>query len=154
MHYVMTPFGSGGDVHPFVAVGVGLLARGHRVTVVTAEPFRRTVEEAGLAMTPDPFADEVLFVRSDQYPFVRVGVPAIVLLAGVKPRDGSDGLQRFREFLAARYHQPNDDLNHPIHWLGAADLAMLNFRIGLAVGNDPERPAWNPGDFFGETFGR
>jgi len=134
------------DASDVVAIGIE-----HSTLQSVAE---RAVEEAGLAMTPDPFADEVLFVRSDQYPFVRVGVPAIVLLAGVKPRDGSDGLQRFREFLAARYHQPNDDLNHPIHWLGAADLAMLNFRIGLAVGNDPERPAWNPGDFFGETFGR
>jgi Zn-dependent M28 family amino/carboxypeptidase len=134
------------DASDVVAIGIE-----HSTLQSVAE---RAVAEAGLAMTPDPFADEVLFVRSDQYPFVREGVPAIVLLAGVKPRDGSDGLQRFREFLAARYHQPSDDLNHPIHWLGAADLAMLNFRIGLAVGNDPERPAWNPGDFFGETFGR
>jgi Zn-dependent M28 family amino/carboxypeptidase len=134
------------DASDVVAIGIE-----HSTLQSVAE---RAVAEAGLAMTPDPFADEVLFVRSDQYPFVREGVPAIVLLAGVKPRDGSDGLQRFREFLATRYHQPSDDLNYPIHWLGAADLAMLNFRIGLAVGNDPERPAWNPGDFFGRQFGR
>lgn len=134
------------DASDVVAIGIE-----HSTLQSVAE---RAVAEAGLAMTRDPFADEVLFVRSDQYPFVREGVPAIVLLAGVKPRDGSDGLKRFREFLATRYHQPSDDLNYPIHWLGAAELAMLNFRIGLAVGNDPERPAWNPGDFFGRQFGR
>jgi len=134
------------DANDVVAVGIE-----HSTLQSVAE---RAVAEAGLTMTPDPFADEVLFVRSDQYPFVRAGVPAIVLLAGVQPRDGSDGLQRFREFLAARYHQPSDDLNHPIHWAGAADLAFLNFRIGLAIGNDPARPAWNPGDFFGRQFGQ
>jgi Zn-dependent M28 family amino/carboxypeptidase len=135
-----------GDAYDVLAIGIE-----HSTLQAVAD---RAVAEAGLTITPDPFADEVLFVRSDQYPFVREGVPAIVLLAGVKPRDGSDGLGRFREFLAARYHQPSDDLNHPIHWAGAADLAILNFRIGLAIGNDPERPAWNPGDFFGRQFGR
>jgi hypothetical protein len=134
------------DASDVVAIGIE-----HSTLQAVAD---RAVAEAGLTITPDPFADEVLFVRSDQYPFVREGVPAIVLLAGVKPRDGSDGLERFREFLAARYHQPSDDLNHPIHWAGAADLALLNFRIGLEIGNDPERPAWNPGDFFGRQFGR
>jgi Zn-dependent M28 family amino/carboxypeptidase len=134
------------DANDVVAIGIE-----HSTLQAVAD---RAVAEAGLTITPDPFADEVLFVRSDQYPFVREGVPAIVLLAGVKPRDGSDGLERFREFLAARYHQPSDDLNHPIHWDGAADLALLNFRIGLEIGNDPERPAWNPGDFFGRQFGR
>ena len=135
-----------GDAYDVLAIGIE-----HSTLQAVAD---RAVAEAGLTITPDPFADEVLFVRSDQYPFVREGVPAIVLLAGVKPRDGSDGLERFREFLTARYHQPSDDLNHPIHWAGAADLAILNFRIGLAIGNDPERPAWNPGDFFGRQFGR
>jgi hypothetical protein len=135
-----------GDASDVVAIGIE-----HSTLQAVAE---RAVAEAGLTMTQDPFADEVLFVRSDQYPFVREGVPAIVLLAGVKPRDGSDGVQRFREFLATRYHMPSDDLDHPIDWPGAAKLALLNFRIGLAIGNDPERPAWNPGDFFGRQFGR
>jgi hypothetical protein len=29
-----------------------------------------------------------------------------------------------------------------------------NFVIGYAVASDPEPPRWNPGDFFGETFGK
>jgi hypothetical protein len=93
------------------------------------------VAEVGLTMTQDPFADEVLFIRSDQDPFIR------------------DGVQRFREFLATRYHMPSDDLDQPIDWPGAAKLALLNFRIELAIGNDPQRPAWNPGEFFGRQSG-
>jgi hypothetical protein len=30
----------------------------------------------------------------------------------------------------------------------------VNYRIGLAIGDDPARPAWKPGDFFGGKFGR
>jgi hypothetical protein len=115
---------------------------------------RRAVAEAGLTLTPDPFPDEVVFIRSDQYAFVRKGIPAVYLNGGVKPRDGSDGSTVFTDFLSHHYHLPSDDLGRPIHWLGAARLAHVNYRIGLAIGNGRERPAWKPGDFFGEKFGR
>jgi Zn-dependent M28 family amino/carboxypeptidase len=115
---------------------------------------RRAVEEAGLTLTPDPFPEEVVFVRSDLYAFVRQGIPAVYLNGGVKPRDGSDGSAMFKEFLSHHYHLPSDDLSQPIHWLSAARLAQVNYRIGLAIGNDRGRPAWKPGDFFGEKFGR
>jgi len=115
---------------------------------------RRAVEDVGLTLTPDPFPDEVVFIRSDQYAFVRQGIPAVYLNGGVKPRDGSDGSRLFKEFLSHHYHLPSDDLSRPIHWLGAARLAQVNYRIGLAIGNDAARPAWKPGDFFGEKFGR
>jgi hypothetical protein len=42
----------------------------------------------------------------------------------------------------------------PVHWESFAKLARVNARIGLAIANDPQRPAWLPGDFFGEIFGR
>jgi hypothetical protein len=115
---------------------------------------RRAVAEVGLALTPDPFPQEVIFVRSDQYAFVRQSIPAVYLNGGVKPRDGSDGIALFMEFLSHHYHLPSDDLSRPIHWPGAARLAHVNYRIGLAIGNDRARPAWKPGDFFGEKFGR
>jgi rhamnosyltransferase subunit B len=48
MHFLLTPVGSSGDVHPYVGIGHGLRERGHDVTVLTAEPHRRGVEAAGL----------------------------------------------------------------------------------------------------------
>jgi Zn-dependent M28 family amino/carboxypeptidase len=115
---------------------------------------RRAVAAAGLTLTPDPMPEEVVFVRSDQYAFVRAGIPAVYLLAGVRPPDGSDGQARLMDFLAHRYHLPGDDLSQPISWVGAARLAGVNVAVGRAIGDDPARPAWKPGDFFGETFGR
>jgi len=49
MRFLLTPVGSSGDVHPYVGIGRRLRERGHDVTVLTAEPHRRTVEGAGLA---------------------------------------------------------------------------------------------------------
>jgi hypothetical protein len=115
---------------------------------------RRAVTEAGLTLTPDPQPEEVVFVRSDQYAFVRAGVPAIYLIGGVKPLGGGDGVQRLTDFLGHHYHLPSDDLAQPISWTAAARLARLNYRIGLAIGDAAERPAWKPGDFFGGRFGR
>jgi rhamnosyltransferase subunit B len=47
-HFLLIPVGSSGDVHPFIGIGRTLRARGHDVTILTAEPFRATCERAGL----------------------------------------------------------------------------------------------------------
>jgi Zn-dependent M28 family amino/carboxypeptidase len=134
-----------GDVSDVIPIGIE-----HSTLEAVAQ---RAVSEPGLALTPDPLPEEVVFVRSDQYPFVREGVPAIYLKSGVTLRDGGDGLAMLKEFRSRRYHLPNDDLSQPVHWPAAAQLAHVNYRIGLLIGNDPARPAWKPGNFFGEKFG-
>jgi len=47
-HFLMCPFGSGGDVYPFIGIGRALVARGHRVTVLSMEVFERAILAAGL----------------------------------------------------------------------------------------------------------
>ena len=54
----MTPVGSSGDVHPYVGLGRVLRARGHAVTLLTAEPHRAVVESAGLGFAPIYSADD------------------------------------------------------------------------------------------------
>ena len=121
----------------------------------TLEPIARdAVSAAGLTLTPDPVPEEVLFVRSDQYRFVQQGVPAVYLRSGITRKDGVDGSHAFLEWMKKHYHRPSDDLNQPIDWAGAARLAIVNRNIARAVATQDERPAWKPGDFFGEKFGR
>lgn len=114
----------------------------------------RAVAQAGVTLTPDPAPEEVVFVRSDQYPFVRAGIPAVYLKGGIKLRDGSDGEEIVKVFRAERYHLPNDDLDQPLYWPAAGRLAYVNYRIGALVANDPQRPQWLPDSFFRQTFGR
>lgn len=58
-HFLLVPVGSHGDVHPFVAIGIGLRERGHRVTMITSEPFRDVASRNGLefvgTLTPDEY---------------------------------------------------------------------------------------------------
>ncbi|GAT70140.1 glycosyl transferase [Planomonospora sphaerica] len=52
MRIAVLAFGSRGDTQPCVALGAGLAARGHRVTVVAAGRYGGLVEEAGLVLSP------------------------------------------------------------------------------------------------------
>ena len=52
MRIVFATFGSLGDVHPVIAVGLALRQRGHRVTVATSEFYREKISALGFAFEP------------------------------------------------------------------------------------------------------
>lgn len=109
----------------------------------------------GFTVSDDPKPEEVIFVRSDQYAFVRAGVPALYLKSGTNgPAGGPDLAELENDFRKHRYHQPSDDLSQPIDWPSAAALARLAADITRGIADDPKAPQWNPGDFFGTRFGR
>lgn len=112
-------------------------------------------EDVGVDLSPDPYPEEVIFVRSDQYPFIREGVPAVYLVGGIVSADGKrDPKLANLKFMRETYHQPGDEADLPIAWGDAARLARLNARIGALVGDAAQAPRWNEGDFFGERFGK
>ncbi|HNP35450.1 MAG TPA: M28 family metallopeptidase [Woeseiaceae bacterium] len=109
----------------------------------------------GFELTPDPMPQEVVFIRSDQYSFVRQGVPATFLVTGYKSTDASiDGEAAVINFRKQHYHRPSDDLSLPIDWDSAVRFARANTSIGYKLGNATTRPSWNEGDFFGEKFAK
>jgi hypothetical protein len=115
----------------------------------------RAAEREGYVLSPDPRPEEVVFIRSDQYSFVRQGIPAIYLDGGDQAVDPAvDGGALVRQFLQERYHTVSDDLSAPMDYATLAGLARVNLRILAEVGNAPRAPEWLPGDFFGERFAR
>jgi hypothetical protein len=140
--------------------GLGLLYPLRQVIPLGAEHSTlgavaaRVATSSGIALGPDPFPEQVFFVRSDQYSFVRRGIPSLFLFMGLQTDYGIDGAARFQEWMRSRYHTPLDDLSQPMDLTAGARHAQLNFLVGLDVANAPERPAWKPGDFFERTFGR
>ena len=116
-----------------------------------------TTEEArkeGFEYIPDPFPDQVYFIRSDQYSFVRQGIPSVYLAEGIGSSDPVvDGRAVLDVFFAEHYHQPSDDLSQPIEWETALRFSRAGARIGYRIAMEDQRPTWNEGDFFGEKFG-
>jgi hypothetical protein len=130
-----------------------LVALGGEHTTL-GDAARRAAQTTGFTISPDPQPEEVRFIRSDQYSFVKKGIPAIHLKAGPKSSDPAiDGEKVSREWLRTIYHTPHDDLAQTIDWASGARYAETNFRLGLQVAEADARPEWKEGDFFGVVFG-
>ena len=57
------------------------------------------------------------------------------------------------DWMAEYYHSPQDDMSQPFDFEAGADFTRLNLLLTHGIASEAERPAWNPGDFFGERFG-
>ena len=120
-----------------------------------ADTVRQAAGSYGIELSPDPFPEQNIFVRSDHYRFVQQGVPSVFLVTGMKSLDGDVDTQAiFEGFLQEHYHKPSDDLNLPINYRAAAKFTRINAKIGENIANEPERPYWHEGDFFGRTFAK
>lgn len=115
---------------------------------------RQAAARLGLGVSPDPFPEMVIFIRSDHYSFVKRGVPAVFMMGGFETGDDRDGKAIWEKWMQQKYHQPGDDMGQAINFDAGAKFAQLNFLVTYLVAQADERPSWNPGDFFGEMFRR
>jgi peptidase M28-like protein len=103
----------------------------------------------GLLVSPDPLPEEVFFIRSDQYSFVRQGIPAVDIIEGFKAVDPRiNGKDVSLEWERTRYHTPKDDMQQPLNFEAATKLTRVDFVVGYLLAQQQQRPAWNQGDFF------
>ncbi|MEO1483186.1 MAG: M28 family metallopeptidase [Myxococcota bacterium] len=108
----------------------------------------------GIGLSPDPFPEQTIFVRSDHYRFVQQGVPSVMLAGGVNSVAGEgQGLEAMLAFLKNHYHKPSDEVEL-VNFDVGAKFARVNFLILQALANADARPAWKDGDFFGTLYGR
>ena len=108
----------------------------------------RAVAQIGVKLAPDPIPEENIFTRTDHYSFVQKGVPAVSLATGY----GGPGRKAAEDFLANHYHRVSDDMKLPFDWNAAAKFARVNYLIARELADDPVRPRWYAGDFFGDKF--
>ncbi|SEA19652.1 M28 family metallopeptidase [Microbulbifer marinus] len=114
----------------------------------------RAAARTGLKLSPDPMPEQVIFVRSDHYNFVRQGVPAIYLITGREALDPAiDGTAMQTKFLRERYHRPTDVADAQISYAAAKQFTEVNYAIAREVADADRKPRWYKGDFFGELFG-
>ena len=118
-----------------------------------AAPVTKAAQKLGIAIGTDPIPEQVLFIRSDHFSFVRQGVPSLFIKSGFQTGDARDGGAINAAYRRDVYHKPNDDMSQPFDFDAGATHAQLNFLTGWLVAEETARPTWNPGDFFGGVFG-
>lgn len=117
-------------------------------------PVTKAAQHLGIGLAEDPIPEQVLFIRSDHFSFVRQGIPSLFIKSGFTTGDpAKDGAQINAAYRRDVYHKPNDDMSQPFDFEAGATHARLNFLTGWLVAQETTRPAWNPGDFFGTLFG-
>lgn len=110
------------------------------------DDIRDVCQKAGITVQADKEPDRNLFIRSDQYSFIRQGVPALAFKFGYEP--GSPEETIAKNWLKNRYHAPSDDLNQPVDKDAAAKFDRILLDLGTKVANAKDRPRWNDKSFF------
>ena len=105
-------------------------------------------EEHGLKLSPDPQPEQGFFTRSDQYSYVKRGIPAVYLDLGFA--NGGEEAQGI--VYGEHYHQPSDEIEL-VDFNALERFTAVNHAIARNIANMEETPAWLPGDFFGTTYG-
>ncbi len=111
-----------------------------------ADDLDAAVKERGLAVFPDPQPEENRFVRSDQYSFIRVGIPALAFKVGYRP--GTPEEKTWLAWVRDHYHKVSDDTTQPIDFGAAAAFNALYAELAMRVANRTTRPAWRANSFF------
>jgi len=100
----------------------------------------------GIKPIADPEPLRNAFIRSDQYSFIKQGVPAIKADVGFEL--GTPEQKIFKDWLTNRYHAPSDDVNQPVDLQAAAQYEEFTRRVLVETANAPVRPKWKPESFF------
>lgn len=111
---------------------------GDRVTAVAA---RR-----GVRVQPDPAPLHNYFIRSDQYNFVRRGIPSLMVEVGYSQNSPEEKL--IKDWHSERYHAPSDDAQQPVNLATAAGYEELIRALIVEVADNPHRPEWKQDSFF------
>ena len=108
---------------------------------------REVAQSRGVQVVPDPEPQRNLFIRSDQYNFIRHGIPALAMNVFPDP-NSAERKKIFKDWLTNRYHAPSDDLAQPIDFSAAAQYEEIARGLMVRIANDDGRPQWKPDSFF------
>ena len=123
-----------------------VLAQGDQESTLGAAA-RRIAAQRGLELVPDPLPNRNSFVRTDQFSFVRAGIPSLAFKFGFA-KDTPE-FQIEHDWRANRYHAPSDDADQPgVFKEEAIKLHDFVGALALDIANTPKRPTWLPTSVF------
>jgi Zn-dependent M28 family amino/carboxypeptidase len=107
---------------------------------------RAVASQQGLEMVPDPLPDRNVFIRTDQFSFVREGIPALVFKFGFAKNTPEFDIEH--DWRASRYHAPSDDLKQPMLKEEAVKLDTLVAVLAKRIADADTPPSWLPDSIF------
>ena len=110
------------------------------------ESVRAAAKSLGVEVQTDREPAQNRFIRSDQYSFIRSGIPALAFKFGYE--FGSPDETTRLNWVRDRYHQPSDDLTQPVDLEAAGKFNRVIMTLLQRVADDPARPTWNADSFF------
>jgi hypothetical protein len=103
---------------------------------------RAVANGLGIQVQNDPEPERNLLRRTDHWPFMQAGVPAVNFVFGFRP--GSKSEQVYRQWYRTGYHKPQDDLRQPMDFKAAGDFNRFFYALVERVADSPEPPQWKP----------
>lgn len=110
------------------------------------DDIREVALQMGVKVQDDPQPARNVFIRSDQYSFVKQGVPAVFPNFGNEKGSKEEAIEN--KWLEERYHAPSDDLNQPLDKAAAGEFNLLIARLMEREANADHRPTWKQTSFF------
>jgi len=107
------------------------------------DDVRAVAGSMGIAVQRDPEPERNLLRRSDQWNFLKAGIPATAFVFGYRP--GSQSEHIYREWYRTGYHKPQDDLNQLMDWKAAADFNRFFRDLVARVADQQAAPSWKAG---------
>lgn len=118
-----------------------------------SEAVDYAVGRTGTPVSPDPTPEENLFIRSDQYAFVRQGIPAIWVQGGRDAVEADrDAQAELDTWIVDRYHKPTDDLDQPLDLEGVRRELRSNLLVTWHVTNVMGSIRWDDESFLYRRF--
>lgn len=110
----------------------------------------------GRYVSDDGMPEQGFYYRSDHFPFVRMGVPALMAWHGWDWVEGGReaGEAAWRAKFAADYHKPSDEWSADLDFTSAVENLTLLYHLGLDLANSADWPGWKPSSEFGVVRAR
>jgi hypothetical protein len=109
---------------------------------------RAVAQQMNLGVQPDPQPLRNRFIRSDQYSFIREGIPALATKVGFEA--GTPDAEIEKKWFAERYHGVSDSPDQPVDLGAIGTYAEVIKRLSVRIANRASAPAWNESSVFAQ----
>ena len=96
--------------------------------------------QVGLKVQPDPQPLRNRFIRSDQYSFIRAGIPSLATKVGFDAGTAEAELEK--KWIAERYHAVSDSADQPVDLSAMGRYEDVIRRLAVRIADRDQAPRW------------